>query len=224
MIDKTATSEMTELDGLDIYPNWDKLVQSTGDQKETVDLETQSSELDISLDMLLDEKGTDYWQDLFNQMNFPSMDLMAVAYQPNYLHNFSKEHAVLKEKTTQFLRLLADENVKDLRAAGVPESHIFSMGRGIMPINWSIHLKYPLDYGGQLEFENMILIQTDPFHEEIHHFINKQILSKAGVAHPQELYIPVPSGRVYIPSNLTFFGGAGGKAAVSIQGNTNGGR
>ena len=223
MTEKTATPEMTELDGADIYPNWDSLVQGTGDKTPNKPVENEG-ELDISLDMLLDEKSTDYWQDLFNQMNFPGMDLMGVTYQPVHDSNRIKEHALLREKTAEFLKKLSNENVNDLRAAGIPESHIFSMGRGIMPVNWTIHLKYPLAYGGQIDFDNMVLIQSMPFHEDIHTFINKQILSKAGVGHPEELYIPVPPGKVYIPTAVTLIGGGGGKAAPSIPGKINGGR
>ena len=223
MKDKTATLDMTELDGADIYPNWDSLVQGTGD-KASGKISTEDENLDISLDMLLDEKGTDYWQDLFNQMNFPGMDLMGASYQPDYIHDHVKEHALLREKTAEFLKKLSNENINDLRAAGIPESHIFAMGKGIMPINWTIHLKYPLAYGGQIDFDNMVLIQSIPFHEDIHVFINKQILSKAGVGHPPELYVPVPVGKVYIPSAVTFIGGGGGKAPPSIPGKTNGGR
>ena len=216
MATKKASLDMVELSGEDVYPNWENLIQNNIENKE----ESSKSELDISLDMLLDEKGTNYWQDLFNQMNFPGMDLMAVNRDSNYISNPLEEHKILGQKTVQFLKLLSEENINELRMAGIAESSIFAMGKGIMPINWTIHLKYPLAYGGHLEFDNMVLIQVQPFHEDIHQFINKQILSKAGVARLTELCIPVPIGRVYIPISGAFGSGGGGKSAAQIMGNS----
>jgi len=183
MVTKQTSLDMLELSGEDVYPNWEKLIQSNVENKE----ELSKSELDVSLDMLLDEKGVDYWQDLFNQMNFPGMNLMAVARDNNYISKPIEEHRVLRQKTVEFLKLLSQENVNELRMAGIAESSIFAMGKGIIPINWTIHLKYPLAYSGVLDFDNMILIQVQPFHEDIHQFMNKQILSRAGVSRPNEL-------------------------------------
>lgn len=216
MVPKKTSSDMVELSGEDVYPNWESLIQNNNEPKEVA----AKSELDISLDMLLDEKGTNYWQDLFNQMNFPGMDLMAVNRDNNYISNPLEEHKILRQKTCQFLKLLSKENINELRMAGIAESSIFAMEKGIVPINWTIHLKYPLAYSGVLDFDNMVLIQIQPFHEDIHQFINKQILSKAGVSRPAELYIPVPMGRVYVPISGTFGGGGGGKAAAQIAGNS----
>ena len=78
MKDKTVTSDMVELDGADIYPNWENIIQGPNSaQVNTSESQTEGG-LDFSVDMLLDEKGVDYWQELFNSMNFPGMDLMAV--------------------------------------------------------------------------------------------------------------------------------------------------
>jgi len=220
MTKKDTSLDMVELNGEDVYPNWENLLKNSDENSQ----EKQESELDISMDMLLDEKGVDYWQNLFNQMNFPGMDLMAVPKNSQYLGNYLEEQKLLQQKTKEFLKLLAEENVNDLRMAGIADSNIFAMSKGIMPINWTVHLKYPLAYGGEIDFDNMVLIQIEPFHEEIHNFLNKQILSKAGVAQPDELYVPFPVGLVYVPMNTSFFGGGGGKAAAQIPGNTNGGR
>ena len=219
MTDKKTSSDMVELNGEDVYPDWENLLQSNGGAQTG----KKQSDLDISLEMLVDRKGLSYWQDVFNQMNFPGMDLMEVTRDTQYLNQPLAEHKLFLQKIPEFLKLLSEENVNDLRMAGIAESNIFAMGKGIMPINWTVHLKYPLDYGGKIDFDNMILIQIEPFHEEIHSFLNKQMLSKAGVARPNELYIPVPTGRVYIPMNTVFSGG-GGKAAIQIHGNENGGR
>ena len=226
MVTKQTSLDMVELSGEDVYPDWENLLKNNTENKDGKN--TAKSELDISLDMLLDEKkDINYWQDLFNQMNFPGMDLMAVNKDNNYVLDPLEEHKIFQEKIVQFLKLLATENVNDLRTAGISESSIFAMEKGLAPVNWTVHLKYPLAYTGRVDFDNMVLIQIQPFHEDIHQFINKQILSKAGVARPEELYIPVPSGRVYIPMSGSFGGAGGGKAAAQISsnsGNANGGR
>jgi hypothetical protein len=108
-----------------------------------------------------------------------------------------------------FLKDLVDQYLNDLRSADISEESIFYMSKGILPTNWTVHLKYPLLYGGNLDMDNLVLIPIHPFHELIHKYINQQILTSAGVGHPQKLYIPVPLGKVYIPNGEMT--GSGGK-------------
>ena len=89
--------------------------------------------------------------------------------------------------------------MNDLRAAGISEENIFYLTKGILPVNWTVHLKVPPLYGGQAQPENLVLMQSQPFHEQIHDFINRQVLTEAGVGRPKILYVPTPVGKVYIP-------------------------
>ncbi|MBQ8251102.1 MAG: hypothetical protein IJY92_04230 [Alphaproteobacteria bacterium] len=155
------------------------------------------------------EKDQSYWENLFNEMNFPGMDLMAVSYFGAMDSNLLERHIQMKRIIRDFVRLLSYNYVMDLRAAGLSEEAIFYMKKGIIPENYVVHLKYPLEYGGSLDFNNMVLIQDKPFHDTIHSYIDKQIISPKGIEYPPLLYVPVPVGKVYVPFSL--FTGSGGK-------------
>ena len=71
------------------------------------------------------------------------------------------------------------------------------------------HLKVPFDYTGRVDFSNMVLIQNRPYHDEIHRFMDMQLEQMPVGILPYKLYIPVPTGSVYIP--LTNYTGSGGK-------------
>lgn len=158
---------------------------------------------------LKEEKGQDYWVNLFNEMNFPGMDLMAASYFASFNFDLMEQHQFLKRKTRDFVRLLAYNYPMDLRAAGISEEGIFYMKKGKLPENYTVHLKYPLEYGGSIDFSNMVLLQDKPFHEMIHTYIEKQLITEKGIEYPPLLYIPIPVGKVYIPFSL--FTGSGGK-------------
>ena len=192
-----------ELDGAEIFENWDQLLQSSNQSKSDT-----KEELDFSDLMGTSETGSDYWENLFQESNFAGMDLMGLSYYPITIHEdefFKKYNA---EKRI-FIADILTNNLNDLRSAGISEENIFYLSKGILPANWTVHLKYPPLYGGQPNAENMVLIQCQPFHELIHDFINKQILTKAGIGHPKTLYVPTPTGKVYIPEGA--WTGSGGK-------------
>ena len=154
------------------------------------------------------EKGAEYWENLFQESNFGGMDLMGLSYYPITIH----EEDFFKKYSTSRRIFMADvlaNNLNDLRAAGISEENIFYLNKGVLPANWTVHLKYPPLYGGGPDPENMVLIQCQPFHELIHDFINQQILSSAGIGHPKTLYVPTPTGKVYIPEGS--WTGSGGK-------------
>ena len=155
------------------------------------------------------EKDQDYWTNRFNQLNFPGMDLMAVSYFGSFTYDLLEQHILLRRCVRDFVRLLSYNYVNDLRSAGVSEEGIFYMKKGKIPENYTVHLKYPLEYGGAIDFNNMVFIQEKPFHEMIHTYIDEQILSKDGVSYPPLLYVPVPVGKIYVPFGM--FTGSGGK-------------
>jgi len=164
--------------------------------------------------MSLDESALEgqsqaYWEELFNKMNFPGMDLMAAPYHPHPTEDKGAELKQLNRTIRDFTRFLSYHHANDLRSAGVTEEGLFYMKRGQMPENFTVHLKYPLNYGGTVDFNNMVFIQARPFHDLIHLYINKQILGPEGCLTPKQLYIPVPVGKVYVPMGL--FTGSGGK-------------
>ena len=196
---------LDELDGAEIFQNWDQLIQ---DPQSSSVPNTIKEELDFGSLMSGDEKGPDYWENLFQESNFAGMDLMGLSYYPVTIHEeeFFKKYNVAKR---EFIADILTNNVNDLRSAGISEENIFYLTKGILPANWTVHLKYPSLYGGQPEPDNMVMIQCQPFHELIHDFINAQILTTAGIGHPKTLYVPTPTGKVYIPEGA--WTGSGGK-------------
>ena len=192
-----------ELDGAEIFENWDQLIQSPAGATST-----QTEELDMS--GLMGKRGEAYWENLFQESNFGGMNLVALNYCPHTIHEEDFFKAFCSAKKA-FVKDVLINNLNDLRAAGISEENIFYLHKGILPANWTVHLKYPALYGGKVEPENMVLIQCQPFHELIHDFINQQILSDAGVGHPKTVYVPTPVGKVYIPEGL--WTGSGGKKA-----------
>ncbi len=188
----------TSLNAADVFADWDRLLQTPFD-----------SEIDPLAGMTLEEEGQAYWESLFNSMNFPGMDLMAVVYFPKEESNPFDRHKILCRTIRDFTRFLSYNYTNDLRSAGISEEGIFYMKKGQLPENFTIHLKYPLNYGGNIDFNNMVLIQSSPFHELIHHYINRQLIGPDGPLTPRQLFVPAPTGKVYVPTGL--FTGSGGK-------------
>lgn len=184
------------LNAQDVYPDWNALVAGADDE------ENQLS------DFLQPQKNQAYFEALFNEMNFPGMDLMAVTYfRP--ITDMAEQHVLYRRLARDFVRFLSYNYAMDLRSAGISEEGLFYMKKGIIPENYTVHLKYPVEYGGSMDFNNMVFMQNTPFHEDIHVYLNKQLLDGKGTVTPDTLYVPVPTGKVYVPFSL--FTGSGGK-------------
>lgn len=192
--------------------SWDEIFEEKPADSNAENLDVFSKDFAISMpDKFFEpvEKDQKYWENLFNEMNFPGMDLMAVSYFPNPQQDLIELHQQFKRVSRDFVRLVSYNYITDLRAAGISEEGIFYMKKGKLPENFTVHLKYPLEYGGTLDFTNMVLIQDKPFHDLIHAYMDRQILTPSGLNFPQLLYVPVPVGKVYIPFSLLT--GSGGK-------------
>lgn len=157
----------------------------------------------------LEEKPQAFWEQLFKEMNFPGMDLMAVTYFNLSSDDLLEQRSFFRKSIRAFLKLLAENYANDLRAAGVSEEGVFYIEKGLLPENYTVHLKYPLEYGGRIDFNNMVFMQTHPYDDLIRSYVDQQLVGPAGSVRPRQLYIPVPVGKVYVPtSNYT---GSGGK-------------
>ena len=181
------------LDGAEIFADWSQLMGASEPEKK------ESEALDFSLDNLEFEGGDAHWLKIFQEANLPDMDLVALHLTRGYEHDFKTEMADLKEKRRLFLAHLAETHLNELRVAGISEEQIEMISKVIVPINWTVHLKYPLAYGGVIKPEHFVLIPQYPFHEAIHRFVNQQIVTDAGVMTPATLYMPVPKSAVYVP-------------------------
>ncbi len=185
------------LNPMELYPEWFRLIA-----------EPQQPADDLS-GLELPEQSQKYWEDLFNKMNFPGMDLMALPRVRKINCTPAEAYHRLRAALPGFLTHLLRERLNDLRSAGVSEEGLFYMRKGMLPENFAVHLKYPLEYGGTFDLSNLVFIQSKPFHELIHTYIGRQLLGAAGVLSPNLLYVPCPIGSVYIPFGLVT--GSGGK-------------
>ena len=186
-------TSMTELEGTDVYSDWDSLMSAPSSSA------PKSSEADLTLDNLIGGNGDTEWLSIFQKTNLPGMDLVALNLFPGYVYDFGRDQHLMNTQVRNFLLMLPIEHLNELRVAGLSEDQIANISGGILPINWTVHLKYPLAYGGTIEKDNLVLIPHHPFHEELHHFVNQQIVTDAGVISPHVLYMPVPKGTVYVP-------------------------
>lgn len=164
-----------------------------------------------------DDLGIWEWQ--FSLFNLPSMSLVEVSYNPLDMSARMEMRRMFKKIRRDFLRYIAYYNQAELEEAGVEDKGIRSLKKGKSPENFDVHLKVPYDYGGKNEFSNMIFIQTHPFHEDIHKFIDMQTTSQPFGCRLSKLYIPVAEGRVYVPKETSAIGGGKGKGdKTSVQG------
>jgi len=188
---ETPTSEMT-----DFQKELEAFMRSQNMPSEMPDIQEQ-------------EQPQEFWEKLFKEMNFPGMDLMAVGYFNMSSDDLVEQRLFFKKTVRDFLKLLAYNYANDLRDAGVTEEGMFHIKKGNLPENYTVHLKYPLEYGGRIDFNNMVFIQTHPYHDLIHAYVDQQLVGENGSVRPRQLYVPVPVGKVYIPSSD--YTGSGGK-------------
>ena len=187
-----------ELDGAEIFSNWSQLVQ-TDEVAQKQNTANTDDVLDMALDNLALDGGDAHWLEVFQKTNLSDMDLVALPLIRHYEHDFKAEYQQMKNQTQVFLANLVRTHVNELRVAGLSEEQISNLKEGQLPVNWTVHLKYPLMYGGTITVDNLVLIPHHPFHEDLHHFINRQMVTDAGVMSPAVLYVPAPKTAVYIP-------------------------
>ena len=164
-----------------------------------------------------DEMGIWEWQ--FSMFNLPNMVLKEVDFAPLAVNKKNELRRGFKRARRDFLRYIAYYNVSELQDAGIDEKGLRILKKGKVPENCDVHLKVPFEYGGTNDFSNLIFIQTHPFHEDIHKFIDMQTTSQPLGCRLSKLYIPVADGRVYVPNDSSALGGGKGKGdKTSVQG------
>ncbi len=142
------------------------------------------------------ENSKELWEWEFQQVGFPNMELLEVDFvmlEPNWLSELRK---AFKRTRRDFLKYVGYHHINELFAAGMDEEAVKLVKKGRAPENFNVHVRIPFDYGGTNSFSNLVLIQTHPYHTEIHKFIDKQILHQPNFK-PRKLYLPSPKGKVY---------------------------
>jgi len=100
-------------------------------------------------------------------------------------------------KTTRraFLEDLGN-NAEYLRNAGFSETDIIKIQNGRVPNGWQVHHKLPLDDSGTNSFDNLILIQNEPYHKAITNYQNS-IARQMKIGEVQAVQWPMPNGNIY---------------------------
>lgn len=141
------------------------------------------------------------WEWKFQQTGLVNMDLIEVDFvplDPGWLLELRK---AFKRTRRDFLKYVGYHHVNELLVAGMNDEAIKLVKKGKAPENFNIHIRVPFDYGGTNSFSNLVLIQTHPFHTEIHRFIDMQTLSQPNLK-PRKLFLPAPKGKVYFPGEI----------------------
>lgn len=118
--------------------------------------------------------------------------------QINYIKRDPAEVAALRREFNSSIR---KSFIKDI--AGTPEatskfnpSDLLRMSEGAVPGGWSVHHKLPLDDGGTNAFDNLSLIENEPFHKVL---TNMQSSVTRGMIAGESKVTPwaVPTGSIY---------------------------
>ena len=124
----------------------------------------------------------------------PMIDIEYTTIPSRELKNKRREFNGIRK---EFLKMLAKDQVAQLKLAGLTEKHIELIAAGHCPNGWNVHHKKPLGGGGKNEFANFILIKNDPYHEDFHKTSDLQLLHmKEGET--RIVKMPTPVGNVFI--------------------------
>ncbi len=134
------------------------------------------------------------------------MELIEVNYVMLDANWLSELRKAFKRTRRDFLKYVGYHHVNELIAAGMDEEDIKLVKKGKAPENFNIHVRVPFDYGGTNSFSNLVLIQTHPYHNEIHRFIDMQTLIQPNLK-PMKLFLPSPKGKVYTPGEVEISSG-----------------
>lgn len=95
----------------------------------------------------------------------------------------------------QFLSDLS-KNIEILKDAGFSDIDILKLQKGRVPDGWQVHHKVPIDDSGTNSFDNLILIQNEPYHKVITNFQNS-FAKQLAPGEKQIVDWPIPEGKLY---------------------------
>ncbi|MCP4394733.1 MAG: hypothetical protein GY804_10780 [Alphaproteobacteria bacterium] len=157
-------------------------------------------------------RNVDMWEKQFMQMNLPGVPLQEVRLNSLSKKEILKMQKEFKRVRRDFIKYIA-YNLKDpLVTLGLLPHEIELMQDGKSPENFNVHIKVPFEYGGKLDFSNLIMIPTHPYLDEIYKFIDMQLLHYPTGTPATILYIPVPNGKIFHIRGGTIISGSGGQA------------
>lgn len=118
----------------------------------------------------------------------------------SYVKRSSTELKTLRDEfnTTTRKAFLEDlgKNAEYLRNAGFSETDILKIQNGRVPDGWQVHHKLPLDDSGTNSFDNLVLIQNEPYHKVITNYQNS-VARQMEIGEVQAVQWPMPNGNIY---------------------------
>lgn len=83
-----------------------------------------------------------------------------------------------------------------LKTQGLSDIDILKIQNGKVPNGWQIHHKLPLDDSGTNSFDNLVLIQNEPYHKVITNYQNN-MTSDMTVGDVKQIQWPIPNDNIY---------------------------
>ena len=93
------------------------------------------------------------------------------------------------------------KNFYHLKDAGFSETDIVKIQKGRVPDGWQVHHKLPLDDSGTNSFDNLVLIQNEPYHKVITNYQNS-VARQLEIGDVQTIPWPKPKGNIYPAQHL----------------------
>ena len=151
-------------------------------------------------ELIVDDFGDrSLWELQLNNSNLPGMQLEEFHLKTHDAKYRNELRRGYKRARRDFLKLISYNNTQDLYAAGLSDVDIAMLRKGRACENFNVHRKVPYEYGGTNDFSNLMLIQTHPYHDNLHKFLDMQIFIHPLGAKVKRLFIPVYEGKVYLP-------------------------
>ncbi len=135
-------------------------------------------------------------------VDLPDVETRKIAYtKRNPTATAALRQAFDRGGREDFLKYLGtdSERISDLKRAGFSDSEIADIAEGNVPDGWQVHHKLPLDDGGDNSFDNLVLIENDPYHKVITN-AQRSLTSGLQVGQSKTIDFPVPDGYVYPPA------------------------
>lgn len=98
----------------------------------------------------------------------------------------------------KFIRHVAQNCQKELRAIGITDKQIEQMKKGSAPNGYNVHHKLPIHGGGLNEFSNLILMPVKP-HDELHHRVLDPQVAQMQAGETKTVKLPWSDNMVYVP-------------------------
>jgi len=112
----------------------------------------------------------------------------------------------MRKLRREFMESLMD-SIQELSFLNLSQDAFMGLMRGTaLPENLAVRWRKPLEYGGDLNIENMFLCPRFPYGHNMDRFLAEQ-------SNNQTLWIPNPAKKIYVPTNL-LGGGDGGNATT----------